>query len=145
MVLDVNCGTCDEALCLNCPDFEELIEQESDLETLKKLRCNLMQPSKGNYPWNGRLADFIVSKVSTLKFFTFCIFLSLWPMVWKTCLPTLWPSVQDDVLFISNTFQLTLLPIILIASARSATMDRDRSEREYRMMLLSERIDELKG
>lgn len=137
------CHTCELALCVSCREFEKEIESIDDVVFLKDLRIRLMNPKFSSGSPAMKVADWIVNKVSTLKFFSFCIVLSLWPVMWKTFLPNLWPSVQEDVLFISNTFQLTLLPVILIAGARASQLSSERAEREYRMLLLSERIDEL--
>lgn len=132
----MSCSGCLDPACDLCPDFESYVEAEEQTSVLKQLRNRLMKPGAAAYPWPQRFADWLVARVSTLKFFAFCIVLSLSPLVWQ--------EQQNNVLYISNIFQLTLLPVILIAGARQAEMDRERTEREYRMMLVSERIQELR-
>lgn len=69
-----------------------------------------------------RWVEILCQMVSTKTFFVFTILLSL--------IPVMLPFIQDKILYISNTFQLTLLPVILMAWAIEATRNKKAQERQ---------------
>lgn len=130
------CDQCNH-LCLTCPSFEGLITVESDPLKLKEIRRALavnILPVGGKI--SERFADFIVSKVGTMPFFYLCIVLAMSPL--------LYPQSTTIVQYVSSSFlQLVLLPLIMIAQNRQDKNNQIKAEREYRMLLISDRIDEL--
>jgi hypothetical protein len=141
----LTCKDCDEILCHSCQEFEQFIENENDVNVLQSIRRKLMTPVKKQcLTLSDKVADYIVQKVSNMTFFCFCICLCLFPILWKIFIPqSIWCGVQEDILFVSNFFQLLLLPIILIAGARQSAIDKQRDEIKFRLLLINDRIEEV--
>lgn len=130
---------CEECVkyCVQCEDFESMIETINDTTLLKKIRLELS--SHKTIPddkISGKIADWIVDKVGTMTFFFFCILMVTIPII----LPITMPVIQ----YISSGYlQLILLPLIVVAGNRADKVRELRQQREYRMLLVSDRIDEL--
>jgi uncharacterized membrane protein len=130
------CDGCSH-LCLVCEKFEGIVTSETDITVLRDLRLSLSQYKNIEHDsMQGRFADHIVSKVGTMPFFYFCVALSIVPFAF----PITTPYVQ----YVSSSFlQLVLLPLIMIAQNRQEHINKAKSQREYRMLLISDKIDEL--
>jgi uncharacterized membrane protein len=132
------CDKC-SSQCLTCSEFEAIVTAETDATVLKSVRLDLSKfKYKNNESWSGRFADSIVNKVGTMPFFYVCCLLAVSPLAF--------PQINTIVQYISSAFlQLVLLPLIMIAQNRQEAIVAARAEREYRMLLVSDRIDELAG
>ena len=59
-------------------------------------------------------------------------------------IPLLFPQTMPAVQYISSGYlQLILLPLIMVAQNRDNKVREMKAEREYRMLLIADRIDEL--
>jgi hypothetical protein len=86
--------------------------------------------------WSWWLANYVIFTG------TFFVFTNLLPVIYW-----LFPfdAVKNSINFISsNWWQLSLLPLIGLYGKRQERHNDWRDQRQYRMLLLSERMDELK-
>lgn len=123
--------------CVSCEDFESKIQNEYNIEALKLLRKSLMAYRPvASTDISGRIADFIVSKVGTM----FCVYL----FIVMVTVPLIFPQTMSVVQYISSGYlQLILLPLIMVSQNRDNKVRDIKAEREYRMLLIADRIDEL--
>lgn len=123
--------------CFSCDEFEDKVSKEVSIEILKQIRKDIMSnPLKSNFSMSDKIANFIVAYVGTMWFFYFCIVMVTVPLV----LPQTMPVIQ----YVSSGYlQLILLPLIMIATNIGDKAREAKSEREYRVLLISDRIDEL--
>ena len=130
---------CEECIiaCVSCADFESKIQNEYNIEALKLLRKSLMAYHPvASIDISGRIADFIVSKVGTM----FCVYL----FIIMVTIPLIFPQTMSVVQYISSGYlQLILLPLIMVSQNRDNKVRDMKAEREYRMLLIADRIDEL--
>lgn len=136
----MNKHQCEECikLCVECDNFEEMIESINDVRLLKKIRLELSSHKTLNDEGgvSGKISNWIVSKIGTMMFTYFCVILVTIPLI----LPTTMPVIQ----YISSGYlQLVFLPLIMVSSNRSDKVREMHVERQYRMLLVSDRIDEL--
>lgn len=140
------CTQCNH-LCLTCNEFENIITSETDIDKLKSVRQDLAKYTKDpNMTISEKVAVTLVAFAFSMKFFVFCNILSFIPVL-AVCLKI--PAESLDLIlkvlnFISsNWLQLIYLPLIGMAGIRTQKVNDLRSKREYRMLLISDRIDEL--
>ena len=133
--------TCDNCTnpCLECEDFELLISAENNTDTLKGIRKTLMQRKvKPDASFSGKVADWLTAKVGTMN----CII----AFALLVCTPFVFPQTMAFVQFIGGTFiPLVLMPLIMLAGNRTDIIRELRAERENRIQLVYDRIEELKG
>lgn len=122
---------------MSCDDFETSISNEISLDVLKKIRKNLiLHKVQNSSTISDKIADFIVDKVGTMAFFWFCVALTTTPLIF--------PIVMPVIQYISSGYlQLILLPLIMVAGNRSDKLKELRSIREYKILFVSDRIDEI--
>lgn len=134
----MTCSPCSFTPCLTCIDFEEQIMAEQDPAKLLEIRRSLMrQKIELNASWGDKFASFLVEQAFTVRFFFFCVCLTLIPLAF--------PAIDRYIQYVSSAFlQLIFLPLIGIATTRQEKINESRDERKYRIMLVSERLDELK-
>lgn len=133
---------CDGARCAVCDNFErhvEIIENPLMIWAMRKNLIAQVKPAKGGRL--GEIASWVADKVVfTPGFFLVCNILAFTPLVWP----------GDDVFktvnwISSNWWQLVLLPLIGMAQKRQDRLNEFMNQRQYRILLLSERLDEIKG
>lgn len=130
------CNQC-EHICLSCDDFDSIITEAEEISILRDIRRQLTKRVPiGKDKLQARFAAFIVSKVGTMTFFYFCCALSLAPLVY--------PATDKAVQYISSAFlQLVLLPLVMVAQNQQDKSNQMKADREYRILLVSDRIDEI--
>lgn len=128
--------------CMTCVKFEQHVQAVESLTVLQVMRRGLISTSK---PPRGSLVEewssWIANKVVfTATFFLVCNALPFVAVVW-----------QNDMVFkivnwiSSNWWQLALLPLMGLAGKRSEKVNDFRDERQYRILLIGERLDEIRG
>jgi hypothetical protein len=124
--------------CRICDEFEAHIHQENDASVLMSIRRSLMkQERKKKVTPSEWIADFLVSKVLTMKFFFLCNIIAFIPLVA--------PQTMTVLQFISSSWlQLVMLPLLGVVANRQEEVNARRAEREYRMLLVNDRLDELR-
>lgn len=133
---------CDGAKCAVCENFERHVEAIENPLMIWAMRKNLISQVKA--PRGGRLEE-LASWVAYYLVFTSGFFIICNTLAF---LPLIWPS---DVVFkivnwvSSNWWQLVLLPLIGMAQKRQDRLNEFMNQRQYRILLLSERLDEIKG
>ena len=125
--------------CRICDEFEEHVNTEDKLPALLDMRKSLMKNERQRrVGFSDRIADFIVSKVLTMWFFYLCNFIAF--------VPLLWPQAMTILQFVSSSWlQLVFLPLLGVVANRQEALNSRRAEREYRMLLLNDRIDEIRN
>ncbi|KAA0888752.1 DUF1003 domain-containing protein [Oryzomonas rubra] len=134
----MNCNEC-TTHCIKCDDFENQVDGEADITTLKDIRKTLMQHKvQTDGSLSGKIADWLTSKIGTMAcIYLFTIFVSI---------PFIFPKTLEIVQFVGGTYiPLVLMPLIMVASNRTDKIREIRAEREYRILLVSDRIDEVMG
>jgi hypothetical protein len=132
---------CENTRCHSCDRFEEHIESVESVPMLRGIRRNVMarqRPEPGT--WIEEWSCWIANKVIfTGGFFIVCNLVAFTPLVFETDL------VFKIVNWVSsNWWQLVLLPLIGIATKRQDKLNEFNNQRQYRILLISERIDELR-
>jgi len=131
-----NCET--EALnCHNCLEFETYVNTITDIQKLKQIKKLLIiQKPQVDNSFNGKIADFLVSKVGTMGCFYAFIVLATIPLII--------PSLMQFLGYLSSGYlQLVLLPLIMVAGNRTDAIREQRNEREWKINLINAAIEEL--
>lgn len=133
-------GLCTDRDCVSCGNFERHIQSVDSVPLLKAMRRSLVADSVP--PKGSKVEEFAgwvaYSVVYTGAFFVLCNLLPFVVFIWPQ------EEVYKTVNFVSsNWWQLALLPLIGLAMKRKERIDDHRDERQYRMLLIGERIDEL--
>jgi hypothetical protein len=125
--------------CRICDEFEGHVNKEEKLPALLEMRKALMRHERQQkVGFSDRIADFIVSKVLTMWFFYLCNLIAFVPLIW--------PQAMAVLQFVSSSWlQLIFLPLLGVVANRQEALNSRRAEREYRMLLLNDRIDELRN
>lgn len=131
---------CPDAVCVECKKFEQHVQAIESPVLLKVMRRQIIDRGcRTKATRLERAATCVANRVVfTPLFFVVCNMLAF--------VPVLWPS--DTVFKVvnwvsSNWWQLVLLPLIGIASKMQERQNDFRDERQYRILLISERLDEL--
>lgn len=134
-----NCFECkDEPMnCHTCEEFETYIAGITDISKLKYVRKNLMiQKPKIDDSINGKIADWLTDKVGTM--WCFYVFIVL------ATVPVIEPKLMSTVGYFSSGYlQLILLPLIVVAGNRTDIIREQKNEREWKINVINDRIDEL--
>ncbi len=133
----MECSTC-TTQCMDCVDFELAVSTENNIDTLKGLRKDLMQYRvKLADSIQGRFADWLTAKVGTMGCMAFFLLF--------VCLPFAVPKLTEMVQFIGGTaIPLVLMSLFLISANRSDQLREQKTEREYRIQIIYDRIEELR-
>lgn len=122
--------------CASCSDFDSFVATTEDLQQLILVRKKLIAARySGDDGFLGRLADWLVERVGSMTFFFSCLVASV--------LFVVVPSFNSIFQEISSVVQLVTIPLLLVAGNRVDLQRQFKSEREFRMLLVSDRIDEL--
>ena len=123
--------------CHDCQNFDDYVNKQTNVEFLKEVKKYLIkQKPVLDESIEGKIADFLVDKVGTMKcFYTFIVLATV---------PLLVPALMPMLGYISSGYlQLILLPLIMVAGNRSAEIIKLKEEREWKINLVSDKIDEL--
>ena len=132
------CEDCN-AECVSCEEFEALISEETEQERLVAIRKGLiLHRVVADTSLQGKIADWLTAKVGTMG----CII----AFALLVMLPFVFPKTLNMVQFIGGTFiPLLLMPLFLLAANRTDAIREQRAEREHRIQLVYDRIEEIKG
>jgi uncharacterized membrane protein len=124
--------------CVECEEFEMLISTEKDINVLKGIRKTLIQHRiKADDSLQGKVADWLTAKVGTMN----CIILFM--VLVST--PFVFPKTMELVQFVGGTYiPLVLMPLIMVAGNRTDKIRELRAERENRIQLVYDCIEELR-
>jgi len=132
----MDCFGC-ETRCINCEELEVKVTYETDVARLRDIRRNLMQEKvKADQSTSGICADWVSAQVGTVWFLIASAVL--------VTVPFFVPALMTVIGYISSGYMQLLLPILIMIAANRVDKVREaKSEREYRILLVSDRIDEL--
>lgn len=123
--------------CHACDNFETYIHSINDLSKLKVVKRNLLlQKMQIEDSFNGKVADWLVTKVGTMACFYLFIVLATLPLIVSS-----WMGVIGYVS--SGYLQLILLPLIVVAGNRADNLREQRMQKEWRINLINAVIEEI--
>ena len=136
-IIDVEVCMKNDFIDCPCEEFETCISNIKSVNTLKQIRKSIsVLKLKTDDSFSGKVADFLVSKVGTMTTFYCFIILATIPLIVPTSITVLG--------YISSSYlQLILLPLIMVATNRSENIRAQKAEREWKINLLTTKIDEL--
>lgn len=133
------CNDCENihVECWDCDHFENYVNITNDVDILKDVRKQLIiyKPEPDN-SFSGKVADWLVSRVGTMK----CFYL----LAILTTIPLLFPITMPVIQYISSGYlQLILLPLIIVAGNRTDMIRQQVHDREWKISVINSKIDEL--